>query len=137
MLTPPPIVPRGLAMGGTAEGDVYQIPNAMVELVLRQSGWETIALGAGLPFDTLRAALLQHRPQLFWLSVSYIRNEAEFLAGWSQLCAAAPSGVTFVAGGQALTESLRSQIPQASFCGNLTELEALAKSLGEASVRNP
>lgn len=130
ILTSQPSVPRGLAMGGTAEGDVYQIPNAMVELILRHAGWETIALGAGLPFNTLRAALLQHRPQLFWLSVSYIREEAEFLAGWSQLCAAAPSGVTFVAGGQALTETLRKQIPQAAFCGNLTELEAFAKSLG-------
>ena len=132
MLTPPPVAPRGLAMGGTPEGDIYQIPNAMVELVLRYTGWETIALGAGLPFDTLRAALLEHRPQLFWLSVSYIRDEAEFLAGWSELCAAVPSGVTLVAGGQALTESLRKQIPQASFCANLAELEALAKSLGEA-----
>ena len=51
MLTPPPVAPLGLAMGGTAEGDIYQIPNAMVELVLRHTGWETIALGAGLPFD--------------------------------------------------------------------------------------
>ena len=130
MLTPPAAVPRGLAMGGTAEGDVYQIPNAMVELVLRQAGWETIALGAGLPFGTLRAALLQHRPRLFWLSVSYLRDEQEFLAGWRELCAAAPSGVAFVAGGQALTESMRRGMPQASFCNNLTDLETLAKSLG-------
>ncbi len=126
MLTPPVAVPRGLAMGGTPEGDMYLIPNAMVELVLRHTGWETIALGAGLPFATLRAAILEHRPQLFWLSVSYIRDEAEFLARWSALCAAVPVGVTLVAGGQALTETLRKQIPQASFCGSLRELEAFA-----------
>ena len=128
MLTPPPVAPLGLAMGGTAEGDMYQIPNTMVELVLRHTGWETIALGAGLPFATLRAALLEHRPQLFWLSVSHIRDEAEFLAGWSGLCAAPPPGVMFVAGGQALTESLRKQMPQASFCRNQVELETLVKS---------
>jgi excisionase family DNA binding protein len=132
MLTSPPVAPRGLAMGGTPEGDIYQIANAMVELVFRYTGWETIALGAGLPFDTLRAAILEHRPQLFWLSVSHIRDEAEFLAGWSELCAAVPLGVTLVAGGQALTESLRKQIPQASFCANLAELEALANASGEA-----
>jgi excisionase family DNA binding protein len=133
MLTPPIVVPRGLAMGGTPEGDMYLIPNAMVDLVLRHTGWETIALGAGLPFNTIRAAILEHRPQLFWLSVSYIRDEAEFLARWNELCAAVPLGVTLVAGGQALTETLREQIPRATFCGNLTELEALASSLGEAS----
>lgn len=132
MLTPPPVARRGLAMGGTPEGDMYLIPNAMVELILRNTGWETIALGAGLPFATLRAALLEHRPQLFWLSVSHLRDEAEFLAGWSELCATAPVDVTFVVGGQALTERLRRKIPQASCCGNLTELEALAKSLGAA-----
>jgi methanogenic corrinoid protein MtbC1 len=104
----------------------------MVELVLRHTGWETIALGAGLPFATLRAALLEHQPRLFWLSVSHIRDEAEFLAGWSALCAAAPRGSTFVAGGQALTESLQKQMPQASFCSNQMELETLVKSLDAA-----
>jgi len=129
-VTPVPSVPRGLAMGGTPEGDVYQIPNAMVELVLRMQGWDTVSLGSGLPFDTLRAGLSTHRPQLFWLSVSHIRDEQAFLTGWNELCAPVAFPVMFATGGQALREPLRRQMPQASFCRNLKELDAIAQTLG-------
>lgn len=131
MVASTPSVPRGLAMGGTPEGDMYQIPNAMVEVVLRLQGWETISLGSGLPFDTLRAALLTHRPRLFWLSASYIRDERAFLAGWNELCAPLAFPVVFATGGQALLEPLRGQMPQAVFCHDLKALEAMAESLGE------
>jgi methanogenic corrinoid protein MtbC1 len=127
LLTTPPMARRGTAMGGTPEGDHYQVPNAMVELVLRHTGWETNPLGTGLPFDTLRAALSEQRPQLFWLSVSHVRDEAMFLSGWNELCAAAPPDVAFIVGGQALTESLRKQMPRAHFCASLAELAARAK----------
>jgi len=125
-LTTPPVARRGLAMGGTPEGDYYQVPNAMVELTLRHSGWETIPLGSGLPFQTLQAALVEHRPRLFWLSVSHVCDEAEFLAGWQGLCAAAPPGVSFVVGGRALTVSLKQSLPRSHCCANLAELETLA-----------
>jgi len=129
-LTPAPSVPRGLAMGGTPEGDGYQIPNAMVELVLRLQGWDTVSLGSGLPFDTLRAGLATHRPQLFWLSVSHIRDERAFLTGWNELCAPLAFPVVFATGGQALLKPLRTQMPQASFCRDLQELEMMAETLG-------
>lgn len=133
MLAPAPSVPRGLAMGGTPAGDHYQIANAMVELVLRLQGWETISLGSGLPFDTLRTALLVHRPRLLWLSISHVADERAFLTGWNQLAAPLPFPVTFATGGRALTEPLRSHMPQASFCRSLQELETLAQSLGAGS----
>lgn len=127
LLTTPPAASHGMAMGGTPEGDHYQVPNAMVELVLRQTGWETNPLGTGLPFDTLRAALCEQRPRLFWLSVSHVRDEAMFLAGWNALCESAPPDVSFVVGGQALTESLRQQMPRAHFCASLAELAVRAR----------
>lgn len=130
ILMPAPSIPRGLAMGGTPEGDAYQLATAMVELVLRLHGWETISLGSGLPFDTLRAALLKYQPQLFWLSVSHVRDEGELLAGWNQLCAPVAFPVTFAVGGRALVGALREQMPKASFCRNLKELEAIAKLPG-------
>jgi MerR family transcriptional regulator, light-induced transcriptional regulator len=130
-LAPAAFAPRGLAMGGTPAGDVYQIPNAMVELVLRLQGWETISLGSGLPFDTLRTALLTHRPQLFWLSVSHVDDERAFLAGWKELSAPLPFPVLFATGGQALAEPLRRHMPQASFCNNLQDLESLARAIGQ------
>jgi methanogenic corrinoid protein MtbC1 len=121
-------------MGGTADGDVYQIPNALVELVLRHSGWETMSLGTGLPFETLQSAIRQHHPDLFWLSVSHIQDEERWVAGWNELCAAAPPRLNFVVGGQALTVEFRQRLPRAAFCSDLRELETFVRSLGEATT---
>jgi excisionase family DNA binding protein len=126
---PEPEPTAALAIGGTPECDPYHVPNAMVDLILRRGGWNTHNLGVGLPFATLRAAIAHHRPRLFWMSVSHIESEMDFVRDYEALYASAPPETAFVVGGKALHERLRRRIHYASFCDNLRHLETFARSL--------
>lgn len=121
--------PVGLAIGATPGSDLYHVPNTMVDLVLRQVGWDTHNLGVGLPFDTLRQAIAHHRPRLFWLSVSHVDDSDQFISDYESLFSSAPPETAFVVGGRALNESLRRHLHYASFCDNLRHLESFARSL--------
>ena len=103
---PGPPAATGLAIGGTCEQDAYQLPNAMVDLVLRHQGWMTQNLGTGLPFSTLAAAIEHDRPQLFWLSVSHIADEEAFLHGCTLVAQVCRPDVRFVVGGRASARTL-------------------------------
>jgi len=129
--------PAGLAIGGTHQFDAYHIPNAMVDLILRRAGWDTHNMGVGLPFDTLRAAIAHHRPRLFWMSVSHIEDESQFVEDYEALYASAPPETAFVVGGQALNESLRRRLHYASFCDHLRHLETFARSLAAVPSADP
>lgn len=122
----------GLAIGGTPGSDLYHVPNTMVDLILRRTGWDTHNLGVGLPFDTLRQAIAHHRPRLFWLSVSYVEDSDQFVRDYEALFASAPSETSFVIGGRALSESLRCRLQYASFCDNLRQLEKISLAIASA-----
>jgi excisionase family DNA binding protein len=128
LLTPPS--PSGpFAMGGTPHGDIYEVPTSMVELVLRQNGWAATSLGSSLPFPTLSAAITENRPRLFWLSVSHVADEPQFLAEFAQLYEAAGTQTALVVGGRALAPELRTKMQYAAFCDNLQHLEAFIRTL--------
>ena len=59
-----------IAIGAAPESDPYQLPTAMVELALRESGWNAINLGNDLPLDSLIQAVADYQPRLVWLSVT-------------------------------------------------------------------
>uniref|UniRef100_A0A7C2JZM4 MerR family DNA-binding transcriptional regulator n=1 Tax=Schlesneria paludicola TaxID=360056 RepID=A0A7C2JZM4_9PLAN len=124
-----------LAIGGTPQGDPYELPTAMVELVLRQNGWRSRSLGSRLPFETLLKAIDEVRPQLFWLSVSHIDDEAAFLDGYRQFFQQVPAEVVTVVGGRALTDGLRRQMNFAAHCDNLQQLEKFAEVLKRSLSR--
>jgi excisionase family DNA binding protein len=120
---PPP--ERPLAVGGAPEGDIYMLPTVMVELTLRQCGWRAVSLGAKLPFTTLAAAIEALRPQMFWLSVSHVVDQSQFLREQAEFYRVAQGhNVSLVVGGRALTESLRSQMRFSTYCENLRQLES-------------
>ena len=56
------------------EGDLYALPSAMVELVLRESGFRATTLGTSIPISSLIRAVQATKPKLFWLGVSHIRE---------------------------------------------------------------
>jgi MerR family transcriptional regulator, light-induced transcriptional regulator len=124
-----------LALGGTPECDPYELPTAMVEIVLRQNGWKSRSLGSRLPFNTLLRAIDEVRPQLFWLSVSHIDNEEQFLDGYTRFANQVPSDVATVVGGRALTAPLRKRMKFAAHCDNLQQLEAFADVLKRSLQR--
>jgi len=118
-----------LATGGTIEGDQYSLPSAMAELVLRDSGFHATSLGTSIPFASLIKAARETRPKVFWLSVSHIREDLDFISEFAALsreCAAA--GTALVVGGRALTDELRQRMTYSAFCDTMQHLESFART---------
>ena len=128
-LIPPPPVDAPIAIGGATEGDQYRLGTNVVELVLRDAKWNAVSLGDNLPFQSLGAAIEQHRPRLFWISASHIADEEQFLAEYQELYDSFGLDVAFVVGGRALAEPIRQQMQYAAYCDNLQHLEAFAQTL--------
>lgn len=119
-----------MAVGGTLDGDPYTLATAMAELTLRDVGWRASSLGNMLPFNTLRWAICELRPRLFWLSVSSIRDEAVFQSEFEKLYeTASEQGTALVVGGAALTEDVRRRLRYSSFCDTFQQLDAFARTL--------
>lgn len=124
-----PISDAPLAMGGTSEGDHYQVANQLIEIIFREAGWRTISLGSGVPFSSMLSAIERYRPRVYWLSVSYIADEDSFLKQFQDFATAIPNGTMLVVGGRCLTESLRRRMQFSAYCDSLRQLSMLARSL--------
>ncbi len=123
-----PSAPR--AIGATLEADPYTLPTALVELTLREMGWNAESYGIGHPAETLAAAIAGVRPRLFWLSVSTAPDPARFVSQYRLLqAAAARESIPIVIGGRALTDDIRRQIDYAACCETLRRLVSFAEAL--------
>jgi excisionase family DNA binding protein len=121
---------RPIAVGGAPGGDPYLVPSLLVELTLLDSGWDPTNLGPNTPLESLSQAVRELRPKLVWLSVSYVRDEEELIAGSRALFEQVLAVDSLLAiGGSALTESLRVQIPHSFFGTTMSQLAAFARSL--------
>jgi methanogenic corrinoid protein MtbC1 len=118
-----------LAIGGAPEGDQYSLPTQIVELVLRESGWRTMNLGANLPLETVAAAVAQHKPRMLWLSVSHLANEDRFVDDFRKLSKNLPGETVVVIGGRALTDQLRPRLDYTGHCDNMQQLASFASAL--------
>lgn len=134
-MVPPPPPDSPLAIGGAVEGDQYQLATTMVALVLRDARWRSWSLGDNLPFTTLAAAIRDHRPRLFWLSVSHLADERSFLRDYGELYEGFGGQVAFVVGGRALTSRLREQMRYGAYCDNMRHLESFAQSIRTVAER--
>ena len=124
-LTPPaPQAP--IAIGGTPEGDPYQLPTALVELALREVGWQATSLGCGLPLGSFLQAARDYRPDLVWLSVSSIADEASFVAAERELADSLGDKTPLLVGGRALSDDVRPQLHYTAHCDSLRHLVDLA-----------
>jgi len=126
---PTPEPGAATAIGGAPEGDPYTLAGRMVELVLRAAGWQAVSLGSSLPFSTLSQAVRQRKPRLFWLSVSSIDGEEQFLGQYEQFHTEAVKGTAIVIGGRALTEPIRRRMKYCSHCDSLQQLKEFATTL--------
>ena len=121
-----------IACGGTLEGDHYAISDTMAELVLRESLWNASSLGTAVPCQSMVKALTDMKPKLFWLSVSHISDDDEFIEQIDHLSHHAEKMKTaFVMGGRALNQAMLRRLPNHSFliCESMQQLEALALSI--------
>lgn len=118
-----------LAMGGTPSGDRYQLPTLASEMVFREQGWRTANLGADIPFSSLLSAARKHMPKLFWLSVSHVADEEQFLSEYSLFASRLPKGIILLIGGRALTDRLRPKMVYSAHCDGMRQLAILARTL--------
>ncbi|RMF38208.1 MAG: helix-turn-helix domain-containing protein [Planctomycetota bacterium] len=125
--SPPDAAP--LALGAAPEGDQYSLGTAMAALVLRDNRWRATSLGDNLPIATLRAAILRHRPKLFWLSCSHLADEDRFASEYNALFEEFSGQVAFVLGGRALHPGLRKRLHYSAFCDSMQHLEDFANTL--------
>lgn len=126
-----------IAIGGTPVGDHYRLPTILAELVLREAGCRAISLGSNLPFDTFRAAIAEHRPRLFWLSVSHLDDAESFVCDYTAFYESLSPRPAVVLGGRALHEDLRKQLTYAAYCDNMRQLAAFVESVGLIPNRSP
>jgi MerR family transcriptional regulator, light-induced transcriptional regulator len=118
---------RVLALGGALEGDPYELPTLMAELVLRERGFDARSLGAGLPADTIARAIAERRPRLVWVAAAVNADEARFVREFARIADAASSvGAAVAVGGRALHRSLRRQLRYSTFCDAMAHLAAFA-----------
>jgi len=123
-----------LAVGATPAADQYTLPSAMVELVLREAGWNACSLGCSIPLASLTTALIEHKPRLFWLSVSYVEDAEQFVSEFNELYRVATSqGTAVVVGGFALSESIRPRLNYSAFCDTMRHLDGFAQTLRRTS----
>jgi excisionase family DNA binding protein len=128
---PPATGPK--AIGGAPDGDLYGLATRVAELILRARGWNAVNLGSLLPFATLRTAIEETRPRLFWLSVSHIRDRERFLAEYQELYATAiRCGAAMVVGGNALDERIRAEMRYTAHCDRMHHLESFVATLEQS-----
>ncbi len=121
---------RPVALGGAPEGDPYQLPSLLAQLVLLDAGWQAINLGPNTPFASLLKAAQETKPRLVWLSVSWIAEPKFFLNEYREFYhALEAAGVALAVGGQGLVESIRASMPYTTYGDGLSHLAALARTL--------
>lgn len=118
-----------LAIGCAPEGDQYQLPTHLVELVLREVGWNARSLGNNLPMDSLLDAVSQYRPPLVWISISSIDHREAFVERFNHFAGRLPKGTCLVAGGRAMDDALRPRLRYTAHCDNFYQLADLASAI--------
>jgi MerR family transcriptional regulator, light-induced transcriptional regulator len=121
---------RPVALGGAPEGEPYLLPTVPAQLVLLDAGWDAIQLGPNTPMPSLARALVELRPRLIWLSVSYLVDVDEFMSAYREVYRTAEvQGVAIAVGGRAVSAKIRSSIPYTTYGDGLTHLAAFARTL--------
>jgi excisionase family DNA binding protein len=123
---PPPRPDAPVAIGGSPSGDPFQLPTALVELALREIGWNATSLGHNLPMDSFVQAARESQPRLVWLSVSVIEDPIKFIAEQNRLAGQLGEDVALIIGGRALTDQIRPQLLYTAHCDSLRSMTALA-----------
>ena len=121
-----------VAIGGTFSGDPYQLPTLLVELTLREQGWNATSIGADLPVSSFLQAAHDFQPKMIWLSVSTIDRPREFVKQQNGFADDLEDGIALVVGGRALSDAIRPKLKYTAFCDSLAHLDELAAMIANS-----
>ena len=95
---------RGRLLLATVKGDVHDIGKNLVEIILKNNGFDVINLGIKVHPHTLIAAIEEHKPDLLGLSGLLVKSTREMVITAEELKAAGHA-MPLLVGGAALTRS--------------------------------
>ncbi len=118
------------ALGAAPEGDFYQLPLLLGELVLREQGWDVRNLGSNLPLRSLANAIELFHPRLVFLSVSHLHDEEFFLREYAIFYETVKKyGAAVIVGGRALRQKVRERLLFASYGDRMAHLAEFGRRL--------
>jgi excisionase family DNA binding protein len=123
---PAPSSSAPVAIGGAPEGDPYQLPTMLVELALREVGWNATSLGNDLPMESFVQAAHDYSPQMVWMSISTVSEPGMFVAAQNKLADSLGEDVPLLIGGRALSDRLRPRLRYTAHCDSLRHLVEFA-----------
>lgn len=118
-----------IAIGGTAEHDIYGLPTRMIELSLIEAGWNATSLGTSLPFSTLHAAVRKYEPKLVWLSISVLRDPIPFAVKLDSFARELGKATKLFVGGRAVPMNTTTLGDSIVHCMRIQELVSASKQL--------
>ena len=131
-LLPEPLSTAPSAIGGSLSNDYYQIPNLMIEITLKELGWNAQSLGPHLPLETMLQSLQKIHPHLFWLSISHVENSNELMNQVNQLFSECRNQkIPLVVGGRAIQNNIRTQLQCTTVCDSMKHLVNFIQSFSQ------
>src|SRR5262252_5575688 len=99
---------RGKIVLATVKGDVHDIGKNLVEIILKNNGYEVVNLGIKVPPEELIKAYLQHHPDAIGLSGLLVKSAQQMVVTASDLKDAGIA-IPLLVGGAALSGKFTSQ----------------------------
>jgi 5-methyltetrahydrofolate--homocysteine methyltransferase len=99
---------RGRVVLATVKGDVHDIGKNLVEIILKNNGYEVVNLGIKVPPDELIRAYQEHKPDAIGLSGLLVKSAQQMVITASDLKEAGVS-VPLLVGGAALSAKFTEQ----------------------------
>ncbi len=123
-----------VAVGGSIDGDQSALPTRMAAAVLASEGIHSVNLGTDTPATAFLEAAEQIRPQLVWISVSYVSDVARQSEDLTRVVEQlAERGISSILGGREV-HRLRIPVESKAHLGrNMQELAAVAHQLRTAA----
>jgi 5-methyltetrahydrofolate--homocysteine methyltransferase len=99
---------RGRIVLATVKGDVHDIGKNLVEIILKNNGYEVVNLGIKVPPDVLIKAYLEHKPDAIGLSGLLVKSAQQMVITASDLREAGIA-IPLLVGGAALSAKFTEQ----------------------------
>ncbi len=135
------VASRGKVILATVKGDVHDIGKNLVEIILKNNGFDVVNLGIKVPPEQLIAAVKEHRPDIIGLSGLLVKSAQQMVTTAEDLARAGVS-LPVLVGGAALSRSFVDKRIAPAYDGGLVAYARdamqgldLAKQIVEPSAR--